>query len=78
MNLKILIYILVSVALLLTFYIYYDTGKSELIGVGALFFVVAQAIYNPENYKPNDVKTNYQFYIDNRGSRHPSLFYKFS
>ncbi|MBK8390828.1 MAG: hypothetical protein IPL23_16760 [Saprospiraceae bacterium] len=55
MNLKILIYILVSLALLLTFYLYYDTGKSELIGVGALFFVVAQAIYNPENYKPSAV-----------------------
>ena len=56
MNLKILIYILVSVALLLTFYLYYDTGKSELIGVGALFFVVAQAIYLPETYKPQYVK----------------------
>jgi len=55
-NLKFLIYILVSVALLLTFYLYYDTGKSELIGIGALYFVVAQAIYLPETYKPQYVK----------------------
>lgn len=56
MNIKILLYILVSACLLLTGYLYYDTGSNEILSIGILFFVVAQAIYNPETYKPHIVK----------------------
>ena len=63
MNLKVLLYILVAIALLLTVYLYYDTGNSEIMCLGILFFVVAQAIYNPANYKPHIVNLLVTFTI---------------
>ncbi|HMS68327.1 MAG: hypothetical protein WAT92_05720 [Saprospiraceae bacterium] len=65
MNLKIVIYILVSACILLTSYLYYDTGSNEILSIGLLFFVVAQTIYNPETYKPYIIKliTNFTLII---------------